>query len=77
MYVSARISGEQVYLGYHMQGQGLLTDMISLARGKGPHYPEMVWSKLMFEQPRMTVSEPGRSVLNHEIKPNEGEAWWN
>lgn len=42
MYVSARISGEQVYLGYHMQGQGLLTDMISLARGKGPHYPQMV-----------------------------------
>lgn len=42
MYVSTRISGEQVYLGYHMQGQELLTDMISLACGKGPHYPQMV-----------------------------------
>lgn len=42
MYSRARIPGEQVYLGCHMQGQGLLTDMISLARGNGTHYPQTV-----------------------------------
>lgn len=46
----AQIPGEQhfhkVYLGCHMQGQGLLTDMISLAGGKGTHYPQTVWSHL-------------------------------
>lgn len=46
----AQIPGEQhfhqVYLGCHMQGQGLLTDMISLAGGKGTHYPQTVWSNL-------------------------------
>lgn len=36
MYISTQIPGEQVYLGCHMRGQGLLTDMISLARGKPP-----------------------------------------
>lgn len=36
----------KVYLGCHMQGQGLLTDMISLARGEGTHYPQTVWSSL-------------------------------
>lgn len=46
----AQIPGEQhfskVYLGCHMQGQGLLTDMISVAGGKGTHYPQTVWSHL-------------------------------
>lgn len=46
----AQIPREQhfhkVYLGCHMQGQGLLTDMISLASGKGTHYPQTVWSYL-------------------------------
>lgn len=30
----AQIPRELVYLGCHMQGQGLLTDMISLVHGK-------------------------------------------
>lgn len=46
MRSGAQIPGEQhfhkVYLGCHMQGQGLLTDMISLAGGKGAHYPQTV-----------------------------------
>lgn len=46
----AHIPGEQhfhkVYLSCHMQVQGLLTDMISLAHGKGTHYPWTVWSNL-------------------------------
>lgn len=44
----AWILGEQhfhkVYLDCHIQGQGLLTDMISLAGLKGTHYPQTVWS---------------------------------
>lgn len=44
----AKDPGEQVYLGRHMQGQGLLTDMISLAHGKGTHYPKTAWSSLPY-----------------------------
>lgn len=44
----AWILGEEhfhkVYLDCHIQGQGLLTDMISLAGLKGTHYPQTVWS---------------------------------
>lgn len=42
MYSCAQIPGEHVYLGCHMQGQGLLADTISLAHGKGTHYPQTV-----------------------------------
>lgn len=67
---------QKVYLGCHIQGQGLLTDMISLAGGKGTHYPQTVWSRLYsfqthsftssLEQPTMVRSKAILLLLTHK-----------
>lgn len=84
----AWILGEQhfhkVYLGCHIQGQGLLTDMISLAGLKGTHYPQTVWSNFCSFQTAlfiwclawitMIVSKM-HSSLSKKKKEKEDQMW--